>query len=287
MRSSDKSNVSMQVVQRAGGSERPVRIAPQFFGMGIIKFKAAFDYHLHLHKHHEMILVYEGVYRCTLNEKELTLLPGEILLIRPGDYHQDFCDPPLQYFALQFYFDARGPGPTKLFVDDVTPDLQHTRVDLSVFWPLVEAIQKESNTGDIVAPLVQDALLEELFWRMVRALPQDALNEEFLNFTASSAFPIRLLRLFQTHIAENLSVADMARRLHMSQSNLAHTCKAVLGAPPARLFLQCRMDYARKLLATSSLSVKQVAGRVGFDDPYHFSRTFKKLIGRNPSESRR
>jgi transcriptional regulator GlxA family with amidase domain len=134
---------------------------------------------------------------------------------------------------------------------------------------------------------VQDALLEEFFWRMVRALPTEAIDEQFLSFMAVSAFPIRLLRLFQTHIAEPLSVAEMARRMHMSQSALAHTCKAVLGAPPARLFLQCRMEYARKLLATSGLSVKQVAGRVGFDDPYHFSRTYKKIIGLSPSESRR
>jgi len=279
--------MSIQTVHRAGGPERPVRIAPQFFGMGIIKLKAAFDYPLHQHKRYEVILVREGVYRCTLNEKALTLEPGEILLIGPGDYHQDFCDPPLQYFAFQFQFDVRGPGPTKLLSDDVTPDLQHTQADLAVFWPLVEAIQNESDIGDLVAPLVQDALLEEFFWRLVRALPTEALHEQFLSFTAVSALPIRLLRLFQTHIAENLSVADMARRLHMSQSALAHTCKAILGAPPARLFLQCRMDYARRLLATSCLSVKQVAGRVGFDDPYHFSRTFKKIIGRSPSESRR
>ncbi|MBN1553895.1 MAG: AraC family transcriptional regulator, partial [Phycisphaerae bacterium] len=284
---SDHANVSIQSVHRAGGQERPVRIAPQFFGMGIIEFKAGFDYALHRHKDHEVILVHEGEYRCTLNERELTFGPGEILLIAPGDRHRDFCDPPLRYFAFRFHFDGRGPGPTKLLAEGITPDHQHARVDLAIFWPLVEAIQRESDRGGLIAPLVQDALLEEFFWRMVRAFPAEAIHEEFLGFTASSAFPIRLLRLFQAHIAENLSVAQMARRLNMSQSALAHTCKAVLGAPPARLFLQCRMDFARRLLATTDLSVKQVARRVGFDDPYHFSRTFKKLTGRSPSESRR
>ena len=48
-----------------------------------------------------------------------------------------------------------------------------------------------------------------------------------------------------------------------------------------------RIDKARLLLADRSLTVDDVAERVGFDDSKYFARVFKDLAGMPPSAYRR
>ena len=42
----------------------------------------------------------------------------------------------------------------------------------------------------------------------------------------------------------------------------------------------------RKLLADSSLTVREIAVRVGYPDPFHFSRSFKNAVGVSPAQFR-
>jgi AraC-like DNA-binding protein len=46
------------------------------------------------------------------------------------------------------------------------------------------------------------------------------------------------------------------------------------------------MAHASELLATTQLPVKQIARRVGYDDPSQFSKAFKRTYGVSPSELR-
>ena len=46
------------------------------------------------------------------------------------------------------------------------------------------------------------------------------------------------------------------------------------------------MEQARKLLRDSRLSVGEIAARVGYPDPFHFSKTFKNSEGVSPSRFR-
>ena len=48
-----------------------------------------------------------------------------------------------------------------------------------------------------------------------------------------------------------------------------------------------RMRVAKSLLARKDLLVKQVAYRVGFENPNYFSRRFKEMEGRTPTSYRR
>ena len=134
---------------------------------------------------------------------------------------------------------------------------------------------------------MQDALLLEFFWRLIRALPKEALDADFLDASFDDAFPARMRRFFQTHLDRNLSVPEMAEMLGMSESSLAHKCKAILGYSPARAFLACKMERAGWLLAHTEMNVKEIAFRLGFADPYHFSRTFKRFLGKSPSACRK
>jgi AraC-like DNA-binding protein len=55
---------------------------------------------------------------------------------------------------------------------------------------------------------------------------------------------------------------------------------------PIDFFIRLRMNRACRLLAESSLPVKDIAAQLGYDDPFYFSRLFKSVHAVAPTEYR-
>jgi transcriptional regulator GlxA family with amidase domain len=83
-----------------------------------------------------------------------------------------------------------------------------------------------------------------------------------------------------------LAVTELARRVNLSRSRLTHLFHTELGCSPARYLRQARLDRARQLVEETSLSIKEIMARVGFNDPSHFSRDFSKRHGASPRRIR-
>lgn len=81
-------------------------------------------------------------------------------------------------------------------------------------------------------------------------------------------------------------VRDIASRLNLSQSRLRHLFTAELGVSPSQYLRRSRLEYARDLFGASSLSVKEVAVIVGFNDVSHFVRDYKAAYGQTPGQAR-
>ncbi len=83
-----------------------------------------------------------------------------------------------------------------------------------------------------------------------------------------------------------LSPNDLARALHVSLRTLERGLARYLECTPRQLILAMRMREARRILASGECMVKEVAYRLGFADPYHFSRCFKSFYHVAPSDAR-
>ena len=57
--------------------------------------------------------------------------------------------------------------------------------------------------------------------------------------------------------------------------------------PPSRYIEKIRMDRSRELLADTDLTVNEISGIVGYNDPFYFSKVFKKNTGLNPMAFRK
>jgi AraC family transcriptional regulator of arabinose operon len=83
-----------------------------------------------------------------------------------------------------------------------------------------------------------------------------------------------------------LAVTELARRVNLSRSRLTHLFRAETGCSPARYFREARLDRALKLVEETSLSIKEIMARVGFNDPSHFTRDFSRRHGASPRKVR-
>lgn len=85
-------------------------------------------------------------------------------------------------------------------------------------------------------------------------------------------------------LTDTLAPADLAEELHISLRTLERGLAADLGCTPTQLIVAMKMREARRLLVSGGYRVNEVASRLGFSSPYHFSRRFKEFYQVAPSE---
>lgn len=93
----------------------------------------------------------------------------------------------------------------------------------------------------------------------------------------------RVTAYIREHIAEAITLADMASAATLSPMHFAAQFKATTGYRPHDYLLICRIDKAKQLLSTSNAPLIDVAMDVGFRTQAHFSTVFKKITSLTPS----
>lgn len=94
------------------------------------------------------------------------------------------------------------------------------------------------------------------------------------------------IRYMQENVSANLSLQDLCAHFHYSPSRFSSLFKQRTGYSPIDYFIQLKMQKASQLLDFTDQSIKDIAGSFGFDDPYYFSRRFRKTIGMSPKKYR-
>ncbi|WP_437942412.1 helix-turn-helix transcriptional regulator [Sorangium sp. So ce341] len=101
--------------------------------------------------------------------------------------------------------------------------------------------------------------------------------------------PWRVLRItdyIEAHIDREILVSDLAALVGVSAGHLHRAFRATTGVTPLDYINERRIRRAMAILASEDISVAELALRVGFLSPSHFTRTFRRVAGVNPSRFR-
>jgi transcriptional regulator GlxA family with amidase domain len=85
----------------------------------------------------------------------------------------------------------------------------------------------------------------------------------------------------RAHLKE-ADVESLARRAGLSVRTLHRRCRETLGTTPAKLLEKLRVEHARSLVATSTVSQKVLAAQCGFGEPARMKRAFERELGMAP-----
>ena len=83
-----------------------------------------------------------------------------------------------------------------------------------------------------------------------------------------------------------IRIEEISRRVATSPRQLQRVFADIGGSGFRSHLRAVRMARAKELLATTDLPVKEIATRVGYDDPSQFSKAFKHTYGMSPSQMR-
>lgn len=97
----------------------------------------------------------------------------------------------------------------------------------------------------------------------------------------------RVKRMLDRHFDRPFALADLAGEVHVSVPHLCELFQGAYRTSPMAYLQGRRLQQARYLLHDRSLSIAQIARRVGYDDPKYFSRVFRRHVGTSPTAFRR
>ena len=117
-------------------------------------------------------------------------------------------------------------------------------------------------------------------WRLLTQLAVDRLLPE-------TGTPLeRALRYLEDRVDGRIPVPELAAMVGVSPSHLAALFRAATGGGVVAHHLSLKMARARSLLDTTDLPVAEIGRRIGMDDPFYFSRQFRRVHGVSPSAYR-
>jgi AraC-like DNA-binding protein len=156
-----------------------------------------------------------------------------------------------------------------------------------------EVAFSQSSEGSVQSP-VQDwsaelaacenqHQLEELIHAFFSSLSQR--TRETTGESAGTACQIASY-LDQNYASDNLSIATVADAFSLSQSYISRIFKKQYGRSIPDYIHELRVEQAKKLLRTTSLSINEIAEQVGYSTPWTLNRIFKRLVDMTPGAFR-
>lgn len=96
-----------------------------------------------------------------------------------------------------------------------------------------------------------------------------------------------ITRYLQENLADEMSLSVLAQEFHLNPQYISQLFKNEIGVNFLSYLTNIRMEKAKKLLLSTSLSVAEVAEQSGYGDYRVFTKVFKKSEGITPSQYRR
>lgn len=97
----------------------------------------------------------------------------------------------------------------------------------------------------------------------------------------------KVVQYIRNNYHQNLSMDDLTGIVHLSKYHFLRLFKCYTGTTPYEYLTQYRVNQSKALLKTTSMTVSEVAYKVGFNDANNFIRAFKKLVGTTPLKYKR
>lgn len=148
---------------------------------------------------------------------------------------------------------------------------------------LIEEIEKEYHERS--EQKERDRLVEAFCTNLGGNLKEDILREGVGKRQSSEELMERVAVYIREHLTEPITVKELSAEFGLVAPYLGKLFKDYTGYTPGQYIQMLRIEHAKCLLSVNEeLLAKDVAGMVGYSDPVHFSKLFKKKVGVWPSE---
>jgi AraC-like DNA-binding protein len=196
------------------------------------------------------------------------------LLLPPGYWHRYRPDPETGW--TEDWFELRGPTLEAWLghgILDVAPVHVNRR---SAFWRRFAELHRVCLAHQLGYRAIASGLAMTLLASVVsQSLASARTNKPALPDLARQAREL---------LIQGRDVKSIARALGVSYPTLYRKFKQATGLAPKEYAKEIRLARAEDLLACSDLSVKEIAGRLGYYSASHLSLEFKKARGKAPSQ---
>lgn len=266
-------------------------------------FKDKFTYReggIHSHSSYEFHIVFEGAAALETKEGNYPLYELEACVVPPNIIHYPINGlPECTRMSFCFAFDKSSRRTT----DDVYSHLTEVFGKLTC----VTKIHRIDNLGELIKDALSEfysqskyqeyrlaALFTLIITELVNLLEVGADNAENARSEGSSRdndMRALMRTIMQEYVnlrfALNPSLTELATLIHFSTKQTARLFEKNFGTSFKQYILKMRIDSAKYMLANSTMSVEEIANKVGYSSYNGFYRIFSLQVGQSPLEYRK
>lgn len=223
----------------------------------------------HYHPWFEFNYVSSGSVYTTINNREFLICAGQSYIIPPGvphsHRHNGTGDDGI---CIRFGIDDGNGG-------EIVKVLSRPHTA-----PFYSGIEKIGLNGGIYALKAEfAAFLMHIFDKLGDS--SDELP------TPHNSFSAQIILYLEEYYSQKINTADIAKALNTSYRTLARNFKAETGMTISRKLAEIRLEKAKQLLLSTTLSIHDIALKTGYENEFYFSKVFKEFANVSPKLYRR
>lgn len=254
-------------------------------------FMAAF---FHAHSEYEILYVHTGECRYLLGEQIIDLAAGDMIVMNGISSHGPLMEKENKCVRTMVRFDEtvlkphlNQPG----LVDVLKPfrDLLHYRCRLSdeARWEAEMVFSQMhryyNRPGAIPFNRLRASFMDLLL--MIYEHSEEMMQQRTAIPVEKEQVVRKLLNFMELHYANDLTLDELSAYVHLSKYYMVKLFKELTGTTIFEHLNKRRINQAKLLfLVDCNKSVTDACFEVGFKQPTHFSRNFKKLVGMSPEQ---
>lgn len=238
---------------------------------------------------YQILWIEKGVKSISLDFQTIDCLPGSIIFLIPDVIvNITFSsEPPLGWileFSRDFFRDEYLEG---FHIKNI--DVYRTSMEIPIIVLSPKIGQRINSLAEMISEVQQSQIpnREQAAAALLKTLLVycDSKCNIRLN-RSSNNHHLNIVSLFKYHVSRNFykkhQVASYAKMMHVTPKYLNKVVRTVMGVTAKSVIQEQLIIQACRDLKFSNESVKEIALKIGFSEPEHFSNFFKKNVGCSP-----
>lgn len=235
----------------------------------------------HVHPYYEMLFVEEGEIEYVVENRRYVIKKGDVMLLKPGDYHfpRYTFSSPYKRFCIGFSADFTSDKnmPEKVF----SRGEKFSLAEDSLLWRLVYILHERLKNGQsyhgVFCKSIVDALLV--------CLEDESPNFQTLKYPSEDNFQ-KIISYINKNITSIHSVKDISGALFLSESYIMHLFKSELRVGVMQYVRNKRVLLAHHMISKGRKPTELYA-ECGFANYTTFYRAYRAYFGVSPKKKAR
>lgn len=236
----------------------------------------------HLHKHLEIVMLWEGRTLAVADEKEVMMEAGDLYLAFPNQIH--------------YYLDQPGHLQHSLLIvsPDVLPEFHKEFTESCPVSPvlrgavqnprIVTAVRNMVAAAEVPDPYLAFRFRGNMLVLMCELLPSMPLETKS---AADRNVCVNMIQYCYKNYKEDISLKSLAQALDVSHFYISHLFADQLHISFRDYINSLRISQATELMKDHSLTITEIAYAVGYNSIRTFNRCFHQIMGITPTEYRK
>lgn len=279
-------------------AEYPLRTVLQVTGITSAfyrDFPGDFHFSGESHRGWEFVYVDSGRLQASAENRNYILRQGEMICHKPGEFHRlnavgasasavitcFTCDSPLmEYFSGKILTVG---SRQKRYLNDVArlgkQLLNENGILSSNSVPVSPIPETEQQLKNVIEVLILSLLSAE-------TTDREARIEHYAQYRQRQTMSDEIRAYLREHLSDQINLDHFSQAYAYSLSSIRRIFREETGKGIITYLRDLRMETAKDLLRSTSLSVTDVSAQVGYANVFYFSNAFKAYVGLTPSEYR-